>query len=92
MFMPHLHVPSARVMGKRILVAEDEALVAMLIEDELLDTGAKVVGVTATIGEALRLVETAVRGPWIGAIHQHPCAAIRQSGVATAAVSRVRSP
>ena len=42
---------------KRVLVVEDEALVAMLVEDGLLDLGAKVVGPAATVDEALRLIE-----------------------------------
>jgi CheY-like chemotaxis protein len=44
---------------KRILVVEDEALIAMLAEDELLEAGARVVGPAATVGEALRLIEGA---------------------------------
>jgi CheY-like chemotaxis protein len=51
----HHHV----LRGKRILVAEDEALIAMLIEDRLLDAGAKVVGPVATVDEALRLIDQA---------------------------------
>ena len=43
--------------GKRVLVVEDEALVSMLIEDELLDAGAEVVGPAPRIEDALRLLE-----------------------------------
>jgi CheY-like chemotaxis protein len=39
----------------RILVVEDEALVAMLIEDELFELGFDVVGPAATVGHALAL-------------------------------------
>jgi DNA-binding response OmpR family regulator len=45
--------------GRRILVVEDEALIAMLIEDGLLDAGAKVVGPAATVGEAMQLIDQA---------------------------------
>lgn len=48
----HLH-------GRSILVVEDEALVAMMIEDLLLDFGAAVVGPAATLTEALELARTA---------------------------------
>jgi len=42
---------------KRVLVSEDEALVAMLVEDGLLNAGAKVVGPAASVGEALQLID-----------------------------------
>ncbi|MBX9701188.1 MAG: response regulator [Acetobacteraceae bacterium] len=42
--------------GRRILVVEDEALVAMLVEDALLDAGASVLGPAATVAEALALL------------------------------------
>ena len=43
--------------GRRVLVVEDETLVAMLIEDTLLDAGAQVLGPVSTVAEALALVE-----------------------------------
>ncbi|MCO6418564.1 response regulator [Siccirubricoccus sp. KC 17139] len=46
-----------RLNGRRILVVEDEALVAMLVEDALLDAGATVIGPAATVAEALVLIE-----------------------------------
>jgi CheY-like chemotaxis protein len=49
----------AKLTGKRVLVVEDEALVAMLIEDGLLDAGASVVGPVGSVDEALALVERA---------------------------------
>jgi AmiR/NasT family two-component response regulator len=57
----HKENPTDRPMlrDRRILVVEDEALVAMLAEDGLLDAGAGVVGPAASVGEALRLIETA---------------------------------
>ena len=51
--------PQAKLRDRRVLVVEDEALVAMLVEDELLDAGATVVGPAASIGHALRLIEEA---------------------------------
>lgn len=48
-----------RLTGRKILVVEDEALVAMLVEDALLDAGAEVIGPAATVAEALRLLDKA---------------------------------
>lgn len=45
------------LQGRRIMVVEDEALVAMLVEDALLDAGAVVLGPSATVAEALALLE-----------------------------------
>lgn len=42
---------------RRVLVIEDEALVAMLVEDALLDAGFHVLGPAATVEEALRFLE-----------------------------------
>lgn len=44
--------------GKRILVVEDEMIVAMLIEDILTDAGATVVGPAARVSRALDLLQT----------------------------------
>ncbi len=46
-----------RLTGRRILVVEDEALVAMLVEDALLDAGALVIGPAATVREAIALLD-----------------------------------
>jgi CheY-like chemotaxis protein len=43
--------------GRRIMVVEDEALVAMLVEDALVDAGYSVVGPVATVQEALMLLD-----------------------------------
>jgi DNA-binding NtrC family response regulator len=43
--------------GSRILVIEDEALVAMLVEDALMDAGCTVLGPAADVAGALRLLE-----------------------------------
>lgn len=47
-----------RLDGCRVLVAEDEPLVAMLLEDVLLDAGATVLGPAATVQHALDLART----------------------------------
>jgi CheY-like chemotaxis protein len=49
----------ARLRDKRVLVVEDEAIVAMAVENDLLAAGAEVVGPVGSIGEALRLIEVA---------------------------------
>lgn len=53
------HFPHHRhaLRGRRILVVEDEALVAMLVEDELADAGAEVIGPASSVDQALDLVE-----------------------------------
>ncbi|WP_270938710.1 response regulator [Falsiroseomonas oryzae] len=42
--------------ARRVLVVEDEALVAMLVEDALLDAGFGVMGPAATVDEAMSLL------------------------------------
>ena len=44
--------------GKRVLVIEDEAMVAMMIEDFLEDLGCRIVASAATADEALALAKT----------------------------------
>ena len=46
--------------GKRILVVEDEALIAVMVEDMLAELGSVVVGPAATIPAALALVKSEV--------------------------------
>lgn len=49
--------------NNRILVVEDEALVAMLVEDVLLDQGAEIVGPAVTVNDALhRINEAQIEG------------------------------
>jgi len=51
------------VKGLRLFVVEDEALVAMLLEEMLADLGCTVVGVAGNVGDALgRLSHTAADG------------------------------
>ena len=52
-----LPVPEGKLSGKRVLVVEDEALVAMLLEGELRDAGAEVVRPACSLGEALGLID-----------------------------------
>ena len=48
---------SPKLNGKRVLVVEDEALVSMLVEDELRDAGATVLGPAACVEDAMRLID-----------------------------------
>ena len=60
--MPALNLPDhhrTTLRGRQILVVEDEALIAMMAEQELLGAGARVVGPAMSVGEALRLIEGA---------------------------------
>ena len=50
---------AARLGSLRLLVVEDEALVAMLVEDELTEAGATVLGTAATVEDALHRIEAA---------------------------------
>ena len=45
--------------GRRILIVEDEAMIALLIEDVLTDLGSTVVGPAARLDEALALARSA---------------------------------
>ena len=56
-----------QLRGKRILIVEDEALIRMLVEDEFLNAGAKVIGPACSVDEALQLTETAVAGGGLNA-------------------------
>lgn len=44
--------------GKRILIVEDEPIVAMAVEDILLDLGCDVVGPAYSLNQALSLIES----------------------------------
>lgn len=48
--------PSTSLRGLRLLVVEDEAMVAMLVEDMLTDLGCVVVGVAGTVANGLAVV------------------------------------
>lgn len=50
--------PGERLLGKRILIVEDEALLAMELEFALVDEGAEVVGPALTLEAALDLIES----------------------------------
>jgi DNA-binding response OmpR family regulator len=43
------------IAGRRILVVEDEMLIAMIIEDAVRDSGGEIVGPVATLEAALKL-------------------------------------
>ncbi len=48
------------LQGKRVLVVEDEVLLAMMLEDVLSDAGAYVVGPAATVEQAIALIASEV--------------------------------
>lgn len=48
---------SSAATERRILVVEDEALVAMLVEDALLDAGFAVIGPARTVSQALEMLQ-----------------------------------
>ncbi len=59
--LPHASAPGVTTGGadrKRILLVEDEAMIAMLVEDMLEDLGFETVGPALHIESALRLAET----------------------------------
>jgi DNA-binding response OmpR family regulator len=47
----------SEIAGCRILVVEDEMLIAMIIEDAVQDSGGEIVGPVATLEQALKLAE-----------------------------------
>ena len=49
--------------GPRIMIVEDEALVALMIEDLLTDFGCEIAGSFGAVDEALRWLEKAAAGP-----------------------------
>jgi CheY-like chemotaxis protein len=53
-----MFVPEPRLVGKRVLIVEDEALVAMLIEGFLEECECTIVGPCGTVEKALEAVQT----------------------------------
>lgn len=51
-------VDRAVLQGKKVLVVEDEALIAMLFEDILEDTACRIVGPAMNVRQALELART----------------------------------
>ena len=56
----HIMSPKSRVapVGLRVLIVEDEAAIAMLLEDMLTDLGLQVVGPAGRLPQAIRMAET----------------------------------
>jgi len=50
--------PDERLKGRRLLLVEDEAMVAMMLEDMLTDLGCDVVGPAGTVARALELAQS----------------------------------
>ncbi len=46
------------LQGKRVLVVEDEVVLAMMLEDLFADAGAHVVGPAATVEQAIALIDS----------------------------------
>jgi len=59
--------PRPKLKDRRVLVVEDEPLASMLVEDELRDAGATVLGPAPSVGDALLLVEAAAADGGINA-------------------------
>jgi DNA-binding response OmpR family regulator len=51
---------TGKLQHRRVLIVEDKALVAMLLEDEVAEAGAEAIGPAATLEEAFRLAETSL--------------------------------
>jgi CheY-like chemotaxis protein len=43
--------------GRRILIVEDEALIALMMEDMLRDLGCEVIGIAPCVGRALQMID-----------------------------------
>ena len=57
-FMPE--APTVCSKPFRVIIVEDEALVAMQMEDELLNAGATVLGTAASVAEAIGMMDAAM--------------------------------
>jgi DNA-binding response OmpR family regulator len=51
-------MPQSKLSGRRVLIVEDEAMIAMMIEDMLVDLGCEIVGPASQIAQALRVIES----------------------------------
>ena len=67
MYMANPSGSPPKLTGKPVLVVKDEILVSMLVEDELRQAGATVLGPAPSVGDALRLVEAAAADGGISA-------------------------
>ncbi len=73
--------------GKRVLVVEDEVLLAMMLEDVFSDAGAHVVGPAATVEQAIALIaseeiDVALLDVWLRDQRSDPIAeTLRQRGI-----------
>lgn len=56
-----MHIESSRFQGLKVFVVEDESLVAMQLEDMLLDLGCDLVGLAMRVVRALEMVDAAPR-------------------------------
>jgi CheY-like chemotaxis protein len=51
-----------KLAGRRILIVEDEALIALGIEDMLGDLGCEVIGIAPCVGRALQMIDADAAG------------------------------
>jgi DNA-binding response OmpR family regulator len=63
----HFRCQGPTLQCRRVLIVEDEALVAMMFEDGLLEAGAEVIGPAASVEEALLLIDKATAGGGLNA-------------------------
>ncbi|MEO5961948.1 MAG: response regulator [Thermomonas sp.] len=86
------------LQGKRVLVVEDEVLLAMLLEDVFADAGAHVVGPAATVDQAIALIasediDVALLDVWLRDQRSDPIAeALRLQGVPYVLATGYMSP
>jgi CheY-like chemotaxis protein len=74
---------------KRVLVVEDESLVALWIEDVLIEAGAVVIGPVANVADALQIIESVPADDRIdAAVLDYNLAGISSMPVAAALVRR----
>ena len=55
----HFRRQHLNLQGRRVLIVEDEALVAMMVAEGLSDAGAEVVGPASSVNKAMGLIECA---------------------------------
>lgn len=55
--LPRISSPTRPVLGQRIMIVEDEALVAMGLEEQLTDLGRSVVVISATVNDAMKAID-----------------------------------
>jgi DNA-binding response OmpR family regulator len=78
-------MPADRQRTARILIVEDEAMIALVLEDVLIDAGFEIAGVVGRLDKALALIES---GACDGAIVDSNLAGVSASPAAIALAAR----